>query len=759
MTFKKVFQSKSFNVDYFIIFLSSFVAVFFCIGIYLLATNFYNRLMEDIHSHFSQVVRTLKDSYCQTLDLKLSNEEMLLQYWYEKSVFQNGTSKEIQNYLVSKSKKLPRNFQNVFYFDEAGNAYSVFGTVVPIKERDYYAAIFKERRSFYVSNAFVSKLTNDSVYVIAQPVYNERKVLKGALCASVESSTISQLFSNLQGISFGKVAIVDGAGRFVAAQENKWIMENYFSTDPEYESSAEYVKNHEDGNFFYTLAEDGKKLIVVLSSIPRSNWKLAFYIPFENLNKVNIRRKIIDFSVVAIALLCLVGLIVIEYKLMHYFEKNRLIEANYDPVTCIYTRKKFEKEGLKLIIKHRGSDFMLLDTDIRGFRFINQTYGEDTANRILAEVAEYTSDFSDYFNGVCGRGYADHFYTLFPIVTTVSNGLELFKNSLAEINEHFSKYDIKIRPKFGLAFGRYDGTVSSRVFFRRLISNAALAKTTIKDNLQEAFAVCDNAMSEKNKRLHQLESSVEKALKDKEFFVLYQPKTNLDSGKISGAEALVRWNHPELGVISPDEFIPLFEKNGYVIKLDFYVYEEVFKFLDRRIKAGKPVVPVSVNMSRNHDDPEKFMRQFMDIFNKYDIPSKLIQVEILERAYSSSDVLMEVTQLLHDKGFTVAMDDFGSGESSLNMLSKVPVDVLKFDRAFLLGATGSDGKINKGDAGFIEGLIDMSHKLNKETVFEGVETEAQTEFLREANCGYIQGYYYSKPLSESDFDNYIEKHI
>lgn len=759
MSLKNLFKTKSFNADHFIIILSSVVAFVFCAGIYFMATTFYGKVMKDIHHHFSSCVQTLENSYRNTIEIKIAEDEMLLQFWNDKSVLQNGSSKEIQNYLISNVAKVPDCFHDVFYFDEVGNAYSVYGTVVPIKDRDYYSAIFKDKKPFYLSNAVYSKVSNASIYIIAKPVYNERKQLKGAIAASLESSQISKILSDGQELTFGKVAVLDGNGRFIASQDNKWVMESYTSNDPDYESSAEYVKNHEDGSFFYTISETGEKIAVILSSVSSADWKVALFIPYDNINKVEKKRKSLELLLVALAIICLVGLIFIEYQLMHYFEKNRLIEANYDPITCIYTRKKFEKEGLKMMIKHRGSEFMLLETDIRGFRFINQTYGEETANHILAEFAEYTEDFANYFNGVCGRGYADHFYTLFPIVTTVENGLELFKETLAEINNHFSKYDIRIRPKFGLAFGRYDGSVSAKVFFRRLISNAALAKTTIKDNLQETFAVCDAALSDKNKRLHQLEISVEKALKEREFFVMYQPKTNLTTGKISGAEALVRWNHPELGVIPPDEFIPLFEKNGYVIKIDFYVYEEVFKFLDRRIKAGKPVVPVSVNMSRNHDDPEKFMRQFLELFRKYDIPPKLVQVEILERSYSSNDVLMEVTQLLHDNGFTVAMDDFGSGESSLNMLSKVPVDILKFDRAFLLSATGKDGKINSGDADFIEGLIDMSHKLHKETVFEGVETEAQTEFLREANCGYIQGYFYSKPLSEIDFDRYITKHI
>ena len=207
--------------------------------------------------------------------------------------------------------------------------------------------------------------------------------------------------------------------------------------------------------------------------------------------------------------------------------------------------------------------------------------------------------------------------------------------------------------------------------------------------------------------------------------------------------------------MSPDKFIPLFERNGFIQKLDFYVYDKVFHFIQNCLKNNHSVVPISLNMSRYHNKPDKFMHEFMALFNKYTIPPSLIEVEILERSVLDSSSLKEIVDRLHNEGFKVAMDDFGSGESSLNMLSKIPVDILKFDRDFLLSSTNETGSIDAESADFIETLVDLGRRLKKRTIFEGVETQQQIDFLKSINCDQVQGFFYSKPLAETDFISYI----
>ena len=281
-----------------------------------------------------------------------------------------------------------------------------------------------------------------------------------------------------------------------------------------------------------------------------------------------------------------------------------------------------------------------------------------------------------------------------------------------------------------------------------------MAKQSIKYNNDQAYAVFNTNMAKRILQEQRIEQIMEKALARGEFFVVYQPKINLMTDKVIGAEALVRWNSPELGFLTPDKFIPLFENNGFIKKLDFAVYEMVFKFLRSQLDKKMPVVPISINMSRSHVNTQTFMKEFLKRIEKYDIPKNLIEIEILERSVANEKpILQEITKELHKHGFTVAMDDFGNGESSLTMLNSVPIDVLKFDQNFLKNNADSE-KTEQ----FITSLMKMAQQLQKKTVFEGVETEEQRDFLKSINCDSVQGYFYSKPLMEEDFLKFLKEH-
>jgi EAL domain-containing protein (putative c-di-GMP-specific phosphodiesterase class I) len=360
------------------------------------------------------------------------------------------------------------------------------------------------------------------------------------------------------------------------------------------------------------------------------------------------------------------------------------------------------------------------------------------------------------FHAIIGRGFADHFY-LFIKVTSVHKAMAVFKQEMEKIAIETKSYEIPFFPKFGISFLKPDSDINGNKI-QGLIGQASFAKSTIKDNLLTQYSIYNSRLVDKINEERYIESHMEQALENHEFFVMYQPKISLNNDKIVGAEALVRWNSAQFGLLTPDKFIPLFERNGFITKLDYYVYEEVFKFIQTRITKGEEIVPISVNMSRNHNRPEKFMHDFMEIFNRYSISPSLIQLEILERSVMDNETLQDITEKLHKEGFTVAMDDFGSGESSLNMLTKIPVDVLKFDREFLNSSTDSEGRIDKKSEKFINILINLSKNLDKQTVFEGVETQAQRDFLRSIECDQAQGFFYSRPLSEQDFIQFIKLH-
>ena len=456
-------------------------------------------------------------------------------------------------------------------------------------------------------------------------------------------------------------------------------------------------------------------------------------------------------------LLLILVLSFVEMKIMDILQKKHFIANQYDSLTGLWTRLHFEQEATKMLKANPKVKFMLIEADIRGFKFINETYGEEAADKLIVYYSKIVNHFAEKFHGIIGRGFADRIYILIK-VTSVQKAMGLFKENMVLCQQMTDQSEIPFFPKFGIAFLLPDNKKRD-ITIQGLIGQASFAKSSIKDDALTAYSVYNSHLLEKINEEHNIEGRMQQALDDGEFFVMYQPKISLKDEKICGAEALVRWNNPEQGFMTPDKFIPLFERNGFIKKLDFFVYEEVFKLLEKQIAAGEPVVPISVNMSRNHNKPEKFIHDFLELFNKYNVPPKYVQLEIIERSFMGSNTLREITQRLHKEGFSVAMDDFGSGESSLNMLTTIPVDVLKFDRVFLLSSMNEDGTMDPKSAEFIHILINLSKNLDKQSVFEGVETKEQCDFLKSINCDIIQGYFFSKPLAEQDFLQFVKMHL
>ncbi|MEG2082335.1 MAG: EAL domain-containing protein, partial [Oscillospiraceae bacterium] len=249
----------------------------------------------------------------------------------------------------------------------------------------------------------------------------------------------------------------------------------------------------------------------------------------------------------------------------------------------------------------------------------------------------------------------------------------------------------------------------------------------------------------------QIVNDMTDSLDNGEFKVFYQPKVDLASGKTVGAEALVRWFHPRKGMISPADFIPIFEKNGFIMKLDTYVWDSVAKQLRIWIDKGMKLIPVSVNVSRIDMYNPQLCESLIALCKKYDLPPNLLELEITESSYTNTTVnLVEITKKLTLAGFTVMMDDFGSGYSSLNMLKDVPVDILKVDLNFL-----SDRETTGKGASILSSIVRMARWLKMPVVAEGVETREQADFLRSIGCEMAQGFYFAKPMSTEDYENYL----
>lgn len=250
-------------------------------------------------------------------------------------------------------------------------------------------------------------------------------------------------------------------------------------------------------------------------------------------------------------------------------------------------------------------------------------------------------------------------------------------------------------------------------------------------------------------RENRLNYMFENSLKNGEFKVYLQPKMNIKNNRCQGAEALVRWIHPEEGMISPGEFIGLFEENDKIIELDFYVFEEVCKIIKSWIDNDKNVVPISVNLSRKHLKNTVFIDKFVDIKNKYSVPDGLIEFEILESVALDDEkinILISILDKIHQNGFLCSLDDFGSGYSLLSVLSELRVDTIKLDRKFFRDFEDERSK------NVIESFINVCERINTKVVAEGIESKEQLDYLRKVNCELVQGFIFSKPMDVESFE-------
>lgn len=312
---------------------------------------------------------------------------------------------------------------------------------------------------------------------------------------------------------------------------------------------------------------------------------------------------------------------------------------------------------------------------------------------------------------------------------------------------HNNPKEISLTTSFGVFIAKSKEEKELPIGLMR--ERALIAKRTIKKGALTNYAFFSDKFRNDIIMEQEIESEMHQALEDKQFVVYLQPKINLSDGKLKGAEALVRWQHPEKGLIMPDSFIPVFESNGFIIKLDEYVCREVCIMLRRWIDAGVEPVPVSVNLSRLHIYSGDVIGYLIGIIKKYEIPPKYLRLEVTETIFlGDTDKLNDVLTELHSLGFKVEMDDFGSGYSSLNMLKTVPVDTVKIDKEFFADEANTDkSKI------VMKHTISMAKDLQMEVIAEGIETEEHVEFLKKSNCDVGQGFYFSKPMPFLEFEN------
>ena len=415
-------------------------------------------------------------------------------------------------------------------------------------------------------------------------------------------------------------------------------------------------------------------------------------------------------------------------------------QFKYDKLTGAYNKEFFYQQIKEIILQHPEQKYDIICSDIENFKLVNDIYGIKAGDNLLRSVADVDRRYVGE-HGIFGRLDADQFVCLLEHHWDYSD--DMFIESCSMI-KNMSGYKAIV-----LKYGVYE--VKDRLIpVEQMCDRALLAARSIKGQYGKYFAKYGSELRTKLLKEQSITESMESALSDGQFVVYLQPKYRITDRQLSGAEALVRWEHPEWGLQPPSEFIPLFEKNGFISKLDKFVWEKVCEELRKWDDNGYPAIPVSVNVSRADIYNADITDTLLDIVRRYDIPPSRLHLEITESAYTDNpEQIIQTVSELRRYGFVIEMDDFGSGYSSLNMLNQMPLDILKLDMKFIQNETAAS------DQRILKFIIDLANSMDLSVIAEGVETSEQLERLRDLGCDQAQGYFFSRPMPACSFEELL----
>ena len=420
--------------------------------------------------------------------------------------------------------------------------------------------------------------------------------------------------------------------------------------------------------------------------------------------------------------------------------------SELDTLTGLYTRQAFFRHAEKIISENPDFNFIICISELDGIKLLNEKDGKQAGDSKLKAVANFLRNVGDPCL-LAGRFGGDQFVALFR------QDDEFEKNiSMDDVNDVLVSSPSEGMEEIRIKFAIYEN-VEHDVPVSVICDRALLALQTIRGKYGKRMAKYEESLLIEHERKERIEECMREALANNQFRVYYQPKHDANTGELTGAEALIRWEHPEYGFMSPGEFIPIFEDNGFITEVDNFVWKKTCENLHKWIEKGLNVVPISINASKLDFLRPDFFDKLNKASNEMDVPSGLLHIEVTESLFSDQiEELVDILSKCQENGYKIELDDFGSGYSSLNTLSILPLDVVKMDMSLVKAIT--DFKSMR----VFSACINLARSLGLKTVSEGVETKEQMWAIRELGGDVIQGYYYSKPLSEEDFEKYLSSH-
>lgn len=713
-------------------------------SVVMLMRHVQNLLNSDIKINLMEVVTQNKDVITSRLELEMNELESLGNRLVDRmSKDENPDFSILQDIFLEYTQD--NEDPSIYISDLSGNAIFYSGTKVDISGRKYFKLASEGVDN--ISDRVMSRRDGNDIFVFSVPLISNNKII-GTMQKFYTPEEMYELCALSLYSSEGYMYVINKEGYIlISTSQNEYSKENenyfrllYAQENPkESEQIQQDILNERDG--FIETVSNGERTFSAYTPIKDiHDWYLISSVATSAVSS-NSRIVIRMFYFILFMVILIFGgslWAFLGYKNRQQENLERI--AFVDGVTLGKTFSKFVVDLREHLQEKGDAPCYLLKFDIDNFKYVNNFYGFDTGDKILRQI--YRTIESRLTPGESiARISSDNFVICLDDVEE-----ERLKNIL-ESTENDEGISIL------LSSGIYKITDPNESV-NLMVDKASAAAATMKNALHKKVCFYSEEFDQRMIHNEQLKQSVQQALLKDEMIPFYQPKVDINTGEITGAEALCRWRTSEGKLIPPFEFIPMCEKTGLVTELDFCIFDKVLRYQQKRMAEGA-CVPISVNFSRLHLMDKDFMEKVMQKINKYQVPPSLIELELTESAiFENYEVISKFIAALHKMGFLVSMDDFGSGYSSLNMLKDIPIDVLKIDKGFL--DESSDSKKQRIIFSTIAG---MAQKLDLKVVVEGVEEMEQVELMRECGCSIAQGYFYSKPLDEDSFDKMCREGI
>lgn len=600
----------------------------------------------------------------------------------------------------------------------------------------------------YCSQAFYDPVLGYNALGYATPVYTNGDI-SGVLACAVSAETYADILSAIGSVSeIGAAAVLSDDGRVVASTRT-YQTHGFFQL-----SESAYLSEEVRDLLLQALSADETQFLKFkLNGLTLYACVMPMNVQSDKIVIVDTDTGISDavsdmayYARMIGILFCATSLIFVMAVL--YINRRHNVQllqiAYHDRLTGAYNRYKF----LQLLDQNwkKNVDYTVASINIRKFKYINELFSPSQSDQLLRDICAVLKRNMEPGEFFC-RDTADTF-----VLSLKKLEKEAVRTRLERIFLEINGSCKSIHLNYPISF--YCGCAStvdcsSKNRDEELMSHVMMALSCAKQSQQAGIFFYDVETHEKELLQNYIENNMEHALQNGEFQMFLQPKMRLTQGTLSSAEALVRWVRDGKQTIFPDQFIPVFERNGFCIQLDYYMVEQACKQIRAWMDAGLSPVPISVNQTKLLFYEEDYVERICDITRRYRVPSNYIVLEILEGlALENPDKVSDCIARLHGYGFRISMDDFGTGYSSLNTLSQLQIDELKLDRSFLVQAGQSTEHSRRK---ILEVVIEVAKRLHITTVAEGIETADDVRLMQELNCDYGQGYYYSKPIPAEKF--------